>query len=103
MIPVGNVGKNPEVRYSPSGTPVATFCPLDDLLTNKRALGRDSDLTNLTQNSNAAKPEKQAATPILLSRGSRTFLRALQGALNSAAWTIAGEQLRPELLIEAPP
>ncbi len=31
---------------------------LDDLLTNERALGRDSDLTDLKQNSNAAKPEK---------------------------------------------
>jgi len=27
-------------------------------LTNKRALGRDSDLTDLERNSNAAKPEK---------------------------------------------
>jgi hypothetical protein len=34
------------------------FISLDDLLTNKRALGRDSDLTVLKRNSNAAKPEK---------------------------------------------
>ena len=34
------------------------FISLDDLLTNKRALGRDSDLTDLKQNSDAAKPEK---------------------------------------------
>jgi predicted nucleotidyltransferase len=34
------------------------FISLDDLLTNKRALGRDSDLTDLKRNSNAAKPEK---------------------------------------------
>lgn len=39
------------------GVPV-NFISLDDLLTNKRALGRDSDLTDLKQNSNAAKPEK---------------------------------------------
>ena len=39
------------------GVPV-NFISLDDLLTNKRALGRDSDLTDLKQNLNAAKPEK---------------------------------------------
>lgn len=39
------------------GVPVH-FISLDDLLTNKRALGRDRDLTDLKQNSNAAKPEK---------------------------------------------
>jgi hypothetical protein len=39
------------------GIPVH-FISLDDLLTNKRALGRDSDLTDLKRNSNAAKPEK---------------------------------------------
>ena len=25
VIPVGNVGKDPEVKYSPNGTPVAKF------------------------------------------------------------------------------
>jgi Nucleotidyl transferase of unknown function (DUF2204) len=39
------------------GVPVH-FISLDDLLTNKRALGRSSDLTDLKQSSNAAKPEK---------------------------------------------
>jgi hypothetical protein len=39
------------------GVPVH-FISLDDLLTNKRALGRDSDLTDLKRNSNATKPEK---------------------------------------------
>jgi len=34
------------------------FISLDYLLTNKRALGRDSDLADLKRNSNAAKPEK---------------------------------------------
>jgi hypothetical protein len=34
------------------------FISLDDLLTNKRALGRDSDLTDLKRTSNATKPEK---------------------------------------------
>src|ERR1700730_15924681 len=39
------------------GVPVH-FISLDDLLTNKRALGRDSDLTDLKRNSNVAEPEK---------------------------------------------
>ena len=39
------------------GVPV-NFISRDDLLTNKRALGRDSDLTDLKRNSNAAKPQK---------------------------------------------
>jgi Nucleotidyl transferase of unknown function (DUF2204) len=46
-----------KVASSFFGVPVH-FISLDDLLTNKRALGRDSDLTDLKQNSNAAKPEK---------------------------------------------
>jgi hypothetical protein len=39
------------------GVPVH-FISRDDLLTNKRALGRDIDLTDLKQNSDAAKPKK---------------------------------------------
>jgi hypothetical protein len=39
------------------GVPVH-FISLDDLLTNKRALGRSSDLTDLKQSPNSAKPEK---------------------------------------------
>jgi len=46
-----------KVASSFFGVPVH-FISLDDLLTNKRALGRDGDLTDLKQNSNAAKPEK---------------------------------------------
>jgi predicted nucleotidyltransferase len=46
-----------KVASSFFGVPVH-FISLDDLLTNKRALGRDSDLTDLKQNSNAEKPEK---------------------------------------------
>ena len=39
------------------GVPV-NFISLDDLVTNKRALGRSSDLKDLKRNSSAAKPEK---------------------------------------------
>ncbi len=39
------------------GVPVQ-FISLDDLVTNKRALSRDNDLTDLKRNSNEAKPEK---------------------------------------------
>ena len=39
------------------GVPVQ-FISLDDLVTNKRALGRDNDLTDLKRNSNEATPEK---------------------------------------------
>jgi hypothetical protein len=46
-----------KVASSFFGVPVH-FISLADLLTNKRALGRDSDLTDLKRNSNAAKPEK---------------------------------------------
>ena len=34
------------------------FISLDDLRTNKQALGRSSDLKDLNQNSSGAKPEK---------------------------------------------
>ena len=46
-----------KVASSFFGVPVH-FISLDDLVTNKRALGRDSDLTDLKRNSNAAKPQK---------------------------------------------
>jgi len=46
-----------KVASSFFGVPVH-FISLDDLLTNKRALGRDRDLTDLKRDSNAAKPEK---------------------------------------------
>jgi hypothetical protein len=46
-----------KVASSFFGVPVH-FISRDDLLTNKRALSRDSDLKNLKPNSNAADPEK---------------------------------------------
>lgn len=46
-----------KVASSFFGVPVH-FISLDDLLTNKRALGRDSDLTDLKRNSKASKPEE---------------------------------------------
>jgi hypothetical protein len=46
-----------KVASSFFGVPVH-FISLDDLLINKRALGRDSDVKDLKPNSNAAKPEK---------------------------------------------
>src|ERR1700728_1338628 len=46
-----------KVASSFFGVPVY-FISLDDLLTNKRALGRDSDLTDLKRSSNATKPRK---------------------------------------------
>jgi hypothetical protein len=46
-----------KVASSFFGVPVH-FISRDDLLTNRRALGRDSDLNDLKPNSNAAEPEK---------------------------------------------
>jgi hypothetical protein len=46
-----------KVASSFFGVPVH-FISLDDLLTNKRALGRDRDLADLRPKSNEAKPEK---------------------------------------------
>jgi single-strand DNA-binding protein len=39
LILVGNVGKDPDVRYFPSGTPVAKF----NLATNKRFKDRKDE------------------------------------------------------------
>ena len=46
-----------KVASSFFGVPVH-FISLEDLLANKRALGRDSDLTDLKRSSRGAKPEK---------------------------------------------
>ena len=39
VIVVGNVGKDPEVKYSPSGTPIAKF----SLATNERFKDRSGE------------------------------------------------------------
>src|SRR5258708_32865281 len=45
VILVGNVGKDPEVRYSPSGTPVANF----SLATNERFKDRNDEWQERTE------------------------------------------------------
>src|SRR5579862_462110 len=45
VILVGNVGKDPEVRYLPSGTPVANF----SLATSERFKGRNDEWQERTE------------------------------------------------------
>jgi single-strand DNA-binding protein len=45
VILVGNVGKDPDIRYLPSGTPVAHF----SLATNERFIGRNDEWQERTE------------------------------------------------------
>lgn len=44
IIIVGNLGKDPELRYTPQGTPVCSF----SLATNEKRKGRDGEAADVT-------------------------------------------------------
>lgn len=58
LILVGNLGSDPEMRYTPSGVPVANF----SLAVNKRYAGQDGQLIEKTTWFRVAVWNKQAET-----------------------------------------
>ena len=80
VILVGNVGKNPEVKYSPSGTPVAKF----SLATNERFKDRDGQCQDRTEWHNVVAWQRLAEiVGEFVTKGSKIYI---EGKLQTSCW-----------------
>ncbi|MFZ0735258.1 MAG: single-stranded DNA-binding protein [Candidatus Sulfotelmatobacter sp.] len=80
VILVGNVGKDPEVRYSHSGTPVANF----SLATNERFKGRNDEWQERTEWHNMVAWQRLAEiVGEYVSKGSKLYL---EGKIQTSSW-----------------
>lgn len=80
VILVGNVGKNPEVKYSPSGTPVAKF----SLATNERFKDRNDQWQDRTEWHNVVAWQRLAEiVGEFVAKGSKIYV---EGKLQTSCW-----------------
>lgn len=80
VILVGNVGKDPEVRYSQSGTPVANF----SLATNERFKDRNDEWQEWTEWHNIVAFQRLAEiVGEFVSKGSKVYV---EGKLHTSSW-----------------
>ena len=80
VILVGNVGKDPEVRYSQSGTPVANF----SLATNERFKDRNDEWQERTEwHSIVAWQRLAEIVGEYVSKGSKLYV---EGKIQSSSW-----------------
>jgi single-strand DNA-binding protein len=80
VILVGNVGKDPEVRYSQSGTPVANF----SLATNERFKDRGGEWRDRTEWHNIVAWQRLAEiVGEYVAKGSKVYV---EGKLQSTSW-----------------
>jgi single-strand DNA-binding protein len=80
VILVGNVGKDPEVRYSQSGTPVANF----SLATNERFKDRNNEWQDRTEwHSIVAWQRLAEIVGEYVAKGSRLYV---EGKLQTTSW-----------------
>lgn len=80
VILVGNVGKDPEVRYSQSGTPVANF----SLATNERFKGRNDEWQERTEwHSIVAWQRLAEIVGEYVSKGSKIYV---EGKIQTSSW-----------------
>jgi single-strand DNA-binding protein len=80
VILVGNVGKDPEVRYSQSGTPVANF----SLATNERFKDRSGDWQDRTQWHNIVAWQRLAeVVGEYVAKGSKLYV---EGKIQTSSW-----------------
>ena len=80
VILVGNVGKVPEVRYSPSGTPVANF----SLATNERFKDRNGEWQERTEwHSIVAWQRLAEIVGEYVAKGSKVYV---EGKLQTTSW-----------------
>jgi single-strand DNA-binding protein len=80
VILVGNVGKDPEVRYSQSGTPVANF----SLATNERFKDRSGEWQDRTEWHNIVAWQRLAEiVGEYVAKGSKVYV---EGKLQTASW-----------------
>src|SRR5579864_3085278 len=80
VILVGNVGKDPEVRYTPSGTPVAKF----SLATNENFKGRSDEWQERTEWHNIVAWQRLAEiVGEYVQKGSKLYI---EGKLQTSSW-----------------
>jgi single-strand DNA-binding protein len=80
VILVGNVGKAPEVKYSPSGTPVAKF----SLATNERFKDRNEQWQERTEWHNIVAWQRLAEiVGEFVAKGSKIYI---EGKLQTSCW-----------------
>ena len=80
VILVGNVGKNPEVKYSPSGAPVAKF----SLATNERFKDRNDQWQDRTEWHNVVAWQRLAEiVGEFVTKGSKIYI---EGKLQTSCW-----------------
>lgn len=80
VILVGNVGKDPEVRYSPSGTPVAKF----SLATNEKFKDRNDQWQERTEWHNIVAWQRLSEiVGAFVAKGSKLYV---EGKLQTSCW-----------------
>jgi single-strand DNA-binding protein len=80
VILVGNVGKDPEVRYTPSGTPVAIF----SLATNEKFKNRNDEWQERTEwHSIVAWQRLAEIVGEYVAKGSKVYV---EGKLQTSSW-----------------
>jgi single-strand DNA-binding protein len=95
VILVGNVGKDPEVRYSQSGTPVANF----SLATNERFKDRNDEWQERTEwHSIVAWQRLAEIVGEYVSKGSKLYV---EGKIQTSSWEdrqSGGRKYRTEIV-----
>jgi len=95
VILVGNVGQDPEVKYTPSGTPVANF----SLATNERFKDRSGEWQDRTEWHNVVAWQRLAE--IIgehVKKGSKLYI---EGKLETSSWDdrqSGGKRYRTEII-----
>jgi single-strand DNA-binding protein len=80
VILIGNVGKDPEVKYTPSGTPVAKF----SLATNERYKDKDGNWQDRTEWHNLLAWQRTAEiVGEYVKKGSKVYI---EGSLRTSSW-----------------
>jgi len=80
VILVGNVGKDPEVKYTPSGIPVGKF----SLATNERFKDKNGDFQERTEWHNIVAWQRLAEiVGEFVSKGSKVYI---EGKLQTSSW-----------------
>jgi single-strand DNA-binding protein len=80
VILIGNVGKDPEVKYTPSGTPVAKF----SLATNERYKDKNGQRQDRTEWHNLVAWQRTAEiVGEYVKKGSKVYI---EGSLRTSSW-----------------
>lgn len=95
IIIVGNLGRDPEMRYTPQGTPVCTF----SIATNERRKDRAGEFQDITTWFRVTAWGKQAETASkYLTKGRRVYV---EGRLHVEEWTDKEGKPRQTLEVNA--